>query len=736
MLKNIQLKNVASYNDIGTSFTNFKIINFIYGNNGSGKSTFSNYFNNLNNNEYVDCYYKGEVEETRFIYNKKFLQENFKSDLPGIFTLGKDYVDREDEIDLLYEKISGCKDKYDRAKNNYIDTIQEIEQLRNNLREYIWAKKNSKDPILHKIYNIAFKGLHGSKERFLEEFLRSIKLYNEDIENVEELNSKYEILFDENKKELPLTTSIIAESNIDVHIFETPIISGKVLELEELTRKLDIHKWLHDGTEVINQNNLDNCPLCGQSIGEEIKKKLNNFFNENYYEKIEFLEKTIKSYEEFYKECINYIESIMEKYNHFIVDNELKEIEFSIKSKHTKNEKEIATKRRSPSNIVSLDLFSDELSNLNTLRAIIDEQVIEHNRLVRERINEQNKWIKSVWNNFFEETKSEYQQYIRKEKDLSKRKNGLERTIDNSNDQIKTYELQIKKLKDEMYGIESTVDAINSQLKMYGFNNFLLSKAKANKYKIIREDGRLANETLSEGEKTFITFLYYYHLVKTNEEQKMVIIDDPISSLDSTILHIVSSLVTDLIENKDLYKIKQIFISTHNTYFYKEITYKINNCSYYILRKDNIKGSFVTHYETNPITNSYEALWKELFELKDSSSSLIQNIMRRILENYFKFLGGIELEKLLVNFNEDERIIAQSLIKWVHDGSHNIAEDLYVQEQEENNKKYFSVFREIFIKNNHNQHFKMMIENCKVDNIDEIFQLEDIQACSNEIVAQ
>src|SRR5699024_605552 len=136
---------------------------------------------------------------------------------------------------------------------------------------------------------------------------------------------------------------------------------------------------------------------------------------------IEFLEETIKSYEEFYKECINYIESIMEKYNHFIVDNELKEIEFSIKSKHTKNEKEIATKRRSPSNIVFLDLFSDELSNLNTLRATIDEQVIEHNRLVRERINEQNRWIKNVWNKFFEETMSEYQHYIRKETSLSRK---------------------------------------------------------------------------------------------------------------------------------------------------------------------------------------------------------------------------------------------------------------------------------------------------------------------------
>ena len=178
-----------------------------------------------------------------------------------------------------------------------------------------------------------------------------------------------------------------------------------------------------------------------------------------------------------------------------------------------------------------------------------------------------------------------------------------------------------------------------------------------------------------------------------------------------------------MIRNKEQYKITQIFVSTHNTYFYKEITFKIDNCSFYILRKDDLKGSFVKKYKNNPITNSYEALWKELFELRNSNSSLIQNVMRRILENYFKFLGGIGLEELSGNFEEDEKLIVHSLIKWTHDGSHNISEDLYIQEQHENNQKYFSIFQQIFTKNNHEQHFKMMVENCMDINADEIFDL-------------
>ena len=53
--------------------------------------------------------------------------------------------------------------------------------------------------------------------------------------------------------------------------------------------------------------------------------------------------------------------------------------------------------------------------------------------------------------------------------------------------------------------------------------------------------------TLSEGEVTFITFLYFLQWIKgsQNEEDvtqdRVIVIDDPISSLDSNILFVVSS---------------------------------------------------------------------------------------------------------------------------------------------------------------------------------------------------
>ena len=46
MINNIELKNIATYDGTGTSLNNLKEINFIYGANGSGKTTVSNLMNN------------------------------------------------------------------------------------------------------------------------------------------------------------------------------------------------------------------------------------------------------------------------------------------------------------------------------------------------------------------------------------------------------------------------------------------------------------------------------------------------------------------------------------------------------------------------------------------------------------------------------------------------------------------------------------------------------------------
>lgn len=142
-----------------------------------------------------------------------------------------------------------------------------------------------------------------------------------------------------------------------------------------------------------------------------------------------------------------------------------------------------------------------------------------------------------------------------------------------------------------------------------------------------------------------------------------------------------------------------------------------------IIRKDAEGSSYAKKYDKSPITTSYESLWKELVELKDSSANIIQNVMRKILENYFKIHGGIELNDLLDYFDEDQKPIVSSLIKWTHDGSHHIQEDLYVQQPSEMNDKYFGVFTQIFQESGNSGHLEMMIEKCVTKEDENPFKL-------------
>ena len=168
----------------------------------------------------------------------------------------------------------------------------------------------------------------------------------------------------------------------------------------------------------------------------------------------------------------------------------------------------------------------------------------------------------------------------------------------------------------------------------------------------MRSNGDDAQETLSEGEKTFVTFLYFYYLQKGSNtgvgisEDRVVVFDDPVSSLDSDVLFIVSHLIKDLYQKS---QIKQIFVLTHNIYFHKEVTFykkrsdkkALKDETFWIIKKHN-NHSVVNKNNDNPIKSSYELLWNEIRDRDQKfSSQMIQNVMRRIIENYFKIFRSI-----------------------------------------------------------------------------------------------
>jgi wobble nucleotide-excising tRNase len=119
---------------------------------------------------------------------------------------------------------------------------------------------------------------------------------------------------------------------------------------------------------------------------------------------------------------------------------------------------------------------------------------------------------------------------------------------------------------------------------------------------------------------------------------------------------------------------KQVFVLTHNIYFHKELTYNskrpkdvaLREESFWLIRKQDILSS-VERQTMNPIKTSYQLLWEEV-RSEQRNNATTQNTLRRILENYFKLLGGIPLDELYKNFDGDDRVKCKDLCSWVNDG--------------------------------------------------------------------
>lgn len=254
---------------------------------------------------------------------------------------------------------------------------------------------------------------------------------------------------------------------------------------------------------------------------------------------------------------------------------------------------------------------------------------------------------------------------------------ALDADITTYNGTLEGIKTQLKTFRSKTVETDTAKDSINHMLRDSGMRGFSLQPKAGvdNVYEVRRPDGTIA-DNLSEGEKNFIAFLYFYHLVhgsvsaEGETREKIVVIDDPVSSMDSGSLFIVSTLVRQMIEicrnNADNRNpiakgnfIKQIFILTHNAYFHREVSYgfvaKYDYASFYLIRKIGTKSTIklfddvdpnepTQRMNINPVKNSYAALWDEYREVK--SAVPLMNVIRRILEYYFLQLCGYEGSKL------------------------------------------------------------------------------------------
>ncbi|MCQ2764995.1 AAA family ATPase [Helicobacter pylori] len=737
-ISQISLKKVATFDENGASFKDLNSINFIYGANGSGKTTTSSFLKNLAENGIEDKFANSKIawynnESLKIeVYNKQFKEEQFRnSQVKGIFTLGKKTNENLEKIEIKKESINKENEKKIKNEASLQVLTQKKEKEEKDFADRCWEKLYKKNEEDFKETLEGFKRKEKFKEKILKEF-ENDKYNQSEIVGLEKLKEKIEIVFGENQTELALLECNLTDfDSIENHyIWEQKIVGSGDAAIADLIKKLSNEDWVAWGREYIKDNSI--CPFCQkETITEEFKKQLESYFDTSYQESTETIKENMEHYASITARALERLDKIVEteqKNQQTKLNTEsFKRIVETLKSKINGNQQKMHDKSKEMSRSFELESTKNEIKEIRDLIDTANQQIAKHNEIIKNIKNQKKTCVEQTWKFLVNEFKSDIQEYNKKDCGLEKGINNLEKAISENQEEVKKLENEIKELEKNMVSIKPIVNEINTLLKGYGFTNFGLACTEDEKfYRIQRENGQLVGETLSEGEVTFITFLYYYHLAKGSlkendiSKNKVLVIDDPISSLDSNILFMVSVLVKDLMKEtmEEKTNIKQIIILTHNTYFYKEITLEYDlKCyqgkySFWIIKKDN-NVSKIKDYKENPIKNSYELLWQEVKQAKENNASWVslQNVMRRIIEYYFRILGDFKHNDSLSECfeNIEEERVCNSFISWFNDGSHGISDDLFVQSQDTSIETYLKVFEKIFKETGHEAHYKMMM---------------------------
>ena len=733
MIEKIVIRNQATFDDEGCSFTQLKPINVIYGENGTGKTTISRILYAPSN--FSDC-----VVEQRagfalpvLVYNRDFCNNNLSelNNNAGVYTLGEDNVENQHNLEEAQKKYKDLKDKIEQNRKRVNSISNEINKSENSFFTFCWN-----DVLLSANYSKftkIFEGGRNSRKKFAHLIITHFEHHTTTTKTLEELSFSYDTLFANEPQPIETPTVIRPNvSDIEAHsIWATPIVGHADVDIAGLIKKYDISDWVQKGKTIIQDNNLAVCPLCQQTIDDSLIQKLNLLFDDRYEEQRCILSQLETQYKSTLNSFINSCRSILGNaelikfFNTASMSEELNKLIELFQS----NVESITSKVQEPSRSINL-IQTDSI--LNSIISIIDEgiEIIgTHNKSIKNIKTEREALSKEIWSYIVTEHSTTIETYLKTSKNMLSRKKDLEDHIGSDIQALEQIDAEILKIKSSMSSIEAAIESINAVLKFYNLTNFRLERKDQFRYTIKRNSGEDVNDTLSEGEKTFISFLYFYQLIKGGvtaanaNEDKIVVIDDPISSLDSNILYVVSSLIKDLLKDisQSVSNVKQIFILTHNVFFHHDVTQRNSNkrerdkYAFWILyRTHNITKA--NHFDSkNPITSNYSLLWHELKRIVTDSNydcGIALNIMRRIYDYYFKFIGHYNDDNIIDSFdNESEQKICRSLLCNINDGSHVVFEDIYYVPGQIPKELQLDVFKRIFEQMNHIEHFNMMWNN-------------------------
>lgn len=743
----------ASYKD-SHAFIEPTYVNFLFGNNGTGKSTIAKAIKSGAGVTYAPG--RTQADYLPLVYNQEFIDDNFHSyrNLKGVFTLNAKNAETQRQIDEVTEERSNVKKRLTEATDKRVKTATAKDKLHKDFLKECWERG--------KAIREEFPATMSGKGRS-DPFVREIMKHAPADMDLEELRRLYESAYSETAKHYQRFNTVADSTGIDTvegkDILVRSIVNSADTELAGFLRDIGATEWMRQGHDAYSHDANGRCPYCGIELPADFEQTFIASFDNRYQDNLrllsEFQVRYKKSANDLFVPLQTMPSELYPKIDLKPYTDKLAVLKAAIQS----NIEAIKTKIDNPASTVTLMETRPILEELSDIIDGFNKMIDANNAVVAAGPTKRTECADAVFSLLAFMLRDVITAYRKEDADKQAELDALDTEISTYNTALGEIKTQLKTLRGKTVETDTAKDSINQMLRDSGMRGFSLQpKAGAdNVYEVRRPDGTIA-DNLSEGEKNFIAFLYFYHLVHGSDSaegeirEKIVVIDDPVSSMDSGSLFIVSTLVRQMIEicrnNADNRNktaegnfIKQIFILTHNAYFHREVSYsyvtKYDYVSFYLIRKigtksmirmcDDVNPKVPTErMNINPVKNSYAALWDEYKELK--SAVPLMNVIRRILEYYFLQLCGYEGSKLrqviLVqgkaegrfkdaagNDDEEKFQLASAMLAYINASTIGMSDGKDFVEDCLNADECRNIFEMIFDAMEQKQHYDMMMGN-------------------------
>ncbi|WP_166879096.1 AAA family ATPase [Salinibacterium sp. ZJ450] len=731
MLESVQILGSPAFGDDTGRIGPLKPVTILFGANGSGKTTLSRAIADSTRYGGTTFTWAPGTAATIKVYNRDYVDDTLQQaeNLPGVFTLGKASAEIQAEIAAL----SGPSGSITRTKTllaTQRGTLQgmrdQIADARDLLKEAAWrARADVPDEL-----KAMFVGFNNNKERLLNQLLSTAAAHQISAETLDALSLEAAVLDDDavTRDALPTHAAAPLEQLAGFDLLGTPVVGSADVRIAPLIDKLQNADWVEHGRVYLHESDAV-CPFCQQSTPDDLVALLDGYFDTRYVEQVRSLQQfraMVMSWAESWKTYLDAVAAHPSASDHL-------DPRFSTARERLLREIDNLTstvdrKLVGPSAALSIATPEAAQDAVHGLVTEANSVIHQFNDRLRDRARLRTNLLERAWAAFARITLiSPTAQYEASMPPLLQAQASLQGAIKRTEQTIQENEARLRELQGQVTSSKPIIERINGLLAAAGFHSFRLEESSLvnDGYTIRRANGEVASETLSEGERTFITFLYFTQSLEgtpradTELDDLVVVIDDPISSLDSDVLYAVSTLVRRVMANIAVPtgRVRQVILLTHNAHFHKEVAYESRPGRaglrvYGVVRKHFQRPSDIELTDTNPVRTAYAALWDEAKRAADdpyTSVISLQNILRRIIETYFKVLGDVDTDAITAKFGGAEQVICRALFSWINAGSHSIFDDLHFSPSGATVEMYLDVFERIFQEQDQHGHYRMMM---------------------------